>query len=98
TSEPARSTPARPYVTCCSDPQPPRHHPRYRLRRPHLNPLRTPPPAPEAALARPPPRPRREELVAHPDRVRAALDAGAERASTLAHRTMDEVRRRLGLR
>ena len=49
-----------------------------------------------AALA--PIRARREELVAHPDRVRAALDAGAERASTLARRTMDEVRHRLGLR
>ena len=49
-----------------------------------------------AALA--PIRARREELVAHPDRVRAALDAGAERASTLARRTMDEVRQRLGLR
>ena len=49
-----------------------------------------------AALA--PIRARREELVAHPDRVRAALDAGAERASTIARRTMDEVRHRLGLR
>lgn len=49
-----------------------------------------------AALA--PIRARRAELVAHPDRVRAALDAGAERASTVARRTMDEVRHRLGLR
>jgi tryptophanyl-tRNA synthetase len=43
-------------------------------------------------------RARREELVAHPDRVHAALDAGAERASLVARRTMEEVRHRLGLR
>jgi tryptophanyl-tRNA synthetase len=49
-----------------------------------------------AALA--PIRARREELIAHPDRVRAALDAGAERASAVARHTMDEVRHRLGLR
>jgi tryptophanyl-tRNA synthetase len=49
-----------------------------------------------AALA--PIRARREELVAHPDRVRAALDAGAERASTVARQTMHEVRHCLGLR
>jgi tryptophanyl-tRNA synthetase len=41
---------------------------------------------------------RREELVAHPGHVRAALDAGADRASTVARRTMDEVRHRIGLR
>lgn len=49
-----------------------------------------------AALA--PIRARRQELVAHPEQVRAALDAGADRASTIARRTMDEVRHRLGLR
>jgi tryptophanyl-tRNA synthetase len=43
-------------------------------------------------------RARREELVAHPERVRAALDAGADRASAIARRTMEEVRERLGLR
>lgn len=49
-----------------------------------------------AALA--PIRARRQELVAHPEQVRAALDAGADRAATVARRTMDEVRHRLGLR
>lgn len=43
-------------------------------------------------------RARRDELVAHPDRVHAALDAGADRAAQVARRTMDEVRQRLGLR
>lgn len=40
----------------------------------------------------------REELVAHPERVHAALDLGAERAGAVAHRTMEQVRHRLGLR
>ena len=43
-------------------------------------------------------RARREELVAHPQQVHAALDAGAERAPAVARRTMEEVRHRLGLR
>lgn len=43
-------------------------------------------------------RARREALLAHPDRVRAALAAGAERASAVARATMSEVRHRLGLR
>jgi tryptophanyl-tRNA synthetase len=43
-------------------------------------------------------RARREELVAPPKQVSAALDAGAERARAIASRTMDEVRERLGLR
>jgi tryptophanyl-tRNA synthetase len=43
-------------------------------------------------------RTRREELVAHPERVRDALDLGAERAASVARQTMEEVRQRLGLR
>ncbi len=43
-------------------------------------------------------RARREELVAHPERVRAALDSGADRAGIVARQTMLEVRERLGLR
>jgi tryptophanyl-tRNA synthetase len=50
------------------------------------------------AAAVTPIRARREELVAHPNRVHAVLDAGADRASAVARHTMDEVRHRLGLR
>jgi tryptophanyl-tRNA synthetase len=49
-----------------------------------------------AALA--PIRARREELVRHPELVRTALDSGAQRASALARQTMEEVRRKIGLR
>ena len=49
-----------------------------------------------AALA--PIRGRAEELRANPGRVRAALDRGAQRAREIAAATMDEVRRRMGLR
>ena len=43
-------------------------------------------------------RARREELVAHPERVREILLAGADRARAVAARTMAEVCDRLGLR
>jgi tryptophanyl-tRNA synthetase len=42
-------------------------------------------------------RERRAELVAHPERVKDALYAGAEKARAIARRTMDEVRHKLGL-
>ena len=45
-----------------------------------------------------PVRARREELAAHPERVWAALEHGAERARTLAQQTMVEVRAKMGLR
>jgi tryptophanyl-tRNA synthetase len=40
---------------------------------------------------------RKAELVEAPDHVSAVLAAGAERASTIAQRTMGEVRKKLGL-
>lgn len=40
---------------------------------------------------------RRAELVAHPERVRDILYAGAEKARAIAKRTMDEVHTKLGL-
>jgi tryptophanyl-tRNA synthetase len=43
-------------------------------------------------------RDRREELAAHPERVWAALEHGAERARKLAGETMIEVRAKMGLR
>jgi tryptophanyl-tRNA synthetase len=43
-------------------------------------------------------RKRREELLADPGYVDAVLKRGAERASELAHATMDEVRKAVGLR
>jgi tryptophanyl-tRNA synthetase len=43
-------------------------------------------------------RERRAELVAHPEQVHTALQAGAERATAVARRTMAEARQRLGLR
>ena len=42
-------------------------------------------------------RERRAELLAHPERVKDALYAGAEKARAIARRTMDEVRSKLGL-
>ena len=45
-----------------------------------------------------PMRKRREELLADPGYVDAVLKRGAERASELAHATMDEVRKAVGLR
>ena len=42
-------------------------------------------------------RERRAELVAHPERVKDALYAGAEKARAVAKKTMDEVRHKLGL-
>jgi tryptophanyl-tRNA synthetase len=42
-------------------------------------------------------RERRAELVAHPERVREVLYAGAEKARATAQRTMGEVRKKLGL-
>ena len=42
-------------------------------------------------------RQRREELVAHPERVETILAEGAEKASTVAKRTMEQVHDRLGL-
>ncbi len=45
-----------------------------------------------------PVRERREELAAHPERVWEALDHGATRARTVAQRTMEQVRRKMGLR
>ena len=43
-------------------------------------------------------RERREELAAHPERVWAALDSGAQRARAVAVETMAEVRTKMGLR
>lgn len=43
-------------------------------------------------------RERREELAAHPERVWEALDHGAARARSVAQQTMDEVRKKMGLR
>lgn len=43
-------------------------------------------------------RARRDELAAHPERVWEALDHGARRAREVAARTMEEVRRKMGLR
>ena len=40
---------------------------------------------------------RRAELLAHPERVRDALQLGAERARAIAQKTMQEVRGKLGL-
>jgi tryptophanyl-tRNA synthetase len=40
---------------------------------------------------------RRAELIAHPERVAAALEAGAVKARAIAQRTMDEVLKKLGL-
>jgi tryptophanyl-tRNA synthetase len=40
---------------------------------------------------------RRQELVAHPERVRDVLEAGAAKAREIARKTMDEVRGKLGL-
>ena len=45
-----------------------------------------------------PMRKRREELLAEPGYVDAVLKRGAERAAELAHATMDEVRKAVGLR
>jgi tryptophanyl-tRNA synthetase len=45
-----------------------------------------------------PVRERREELAAHPERVREALDHGAQRARKVAVQTMDEVREKMGFR
>jgi tryptophanyl-tRNA synthetase len=45
-----------------------------------------------------PMRKRREELLADPGYVDSVLKRGAERASELAHATMDEVRKAVGLR
>ena len=45
-----------------------------------------------------PARERYLELVAHPDRVEGALEAGADRLQPLAEAMMDDVRRRMGLR
>ena len=42
-------------------------------------------------------RERRAELVAHPERVKDTLYAGAEKARAIAKKTMDEVRHKLGL-
>ena len=42
-------------------------------------------------------RERRAELLAHPEKVKDALYAGAEKARAVARRTMDEVRAKLGL-
>lgn len=42
-------------------------------------------------------RERRAELLAHPERVKDTLYAGAEKARAVAKRTMDEVRTKLGL-
>ena len=42
-------------------------------------------------------RARRAELVAHPERVTAALAVGAEKARAIAGKTMSEVRTKLGL-
>lgn len=42
-------------------------------------------------------RARRDDLAAHPERVREALAAGAERARVVARQTMVEVRERMGL-
>ena len=44
-----------------------------------------------------PMRKRREELLADPGYVDAVLKRGAERASELAHATMEEVRKAVGL-
>ncbi|MBI3909798.1 MAG: tryptophan--tRNA ligase [Armatimonadetes bacterium] len=43
-------------------------------------------------------RARREELMAHPERVWQIMDAGAERARAIAVQTMAEVREKMGLR
>jgi tryptophanyl-tRNA synthetase len=40
---------------------------------------------------------KRKELVAHPERVRALLAAGADKARAIAKQTMHEVREKLGL-
>jgi len=45
-----------------------------------------------------PVRERARELRAHPERIREILQAGAERARAEAHTTMEEVRRRMGMR
>jgi tryptophanyl-tRNA synthetase len=42
-------------------------------------------------------RERRAELVAHPEIVEDVLRAGAQRLAPLAHATMQEARRRMGL-
>jgi tryptophanyl-tRNA synthetase len=42
-------------------------------------------------------RERRAELVAHPERVQEILRAGAAKARGIAQRTMDDVRKKLGL-
>jgi tryptophanyl-tRNA synthetase len=42
-------------------------------------------------------RARKAELVAHPERVRAIIHAGAEKARAIARVTIDEVRAKLGL-
>ena len=42
-------------------------------------------------------RERRAELLAHPERVKDTLHAGAEKARAVAKKTMDEVRHKLGL-
>ncbi len=43
-------------------------------------------------------REKREELLAHPERVEAVLRSGAERAREVARRTLDRVREAVGLR
>ncbi|MFN3649131.1 MAG: tryptophan--tRNA ligase [Armatimonadota bacterium] len=45
-----------------------------------------------------PVRERREELIAHPERVWEAIESGAERARAVARATMEEVRAKMGLR
>ena len=44
------------------------------------------------------PRARYDELMAHPDRIEAVLNAGAERARVAARATMERVRQAVGLR